>query len=111
MQTSYKMFWDRGNPFKVIVEGCVPENSFVLRGLETPEERLARKAKEATNTHEENLRQLFRDHFDSRWRASELYPWMEQYAPGYKVGVASNSGATIVFSDKNHAMLFKLSWA
>jgi len=111
LQTSYKMVWDRGNPLKVVVEGCVPENSFVLRGLETPEERLARKAQEAANTHMENLAQLFRNHFDSRWRASDLYPWMEENAPGYKVGVSNKSGAILVFQEKHHAMMFKLAWS
>jgi len=111
LQTSYKMVWDCGNPLKVIVEKCIPENSFVLRGRETPEERLTRKDQEARNSPQENLQQLFRDHFDSKWRASELYPWMEQYAPGYKVGNSPDLGAILVFREKQHAMLFKLTWS
>lgn len=105
------MHWDRGNPLKVEVERCIPVNTFVLRGPESPEERLARKAQEASNTHMENLAQLFRNHFDSRWRASELYPWMEENAPGYKVGAAPNDGVILVFQEKHHAMMFKLAWS
>jgi len=59
-----------------------------------------------------------RNHLDAQWRATELYPWFEQHAPGYKIGRATVPPAMslgafdvgMIFAHIDHVVLFKLTW-
>lgn len=106
----YDVIWDERNPLKATILQ-VTGNRFAFRvKKETPEERLERKALEAASTPFQNLQRLMQGHFDSKWRATELYPWFEQNAPGYKVGPSTNEGVVVHFDHISHLLLFKLTW-
>lgn len=104
----YKVEWENDNT-RCVIDGCMTAY-FVLQGRETPEERQARKDLEAASTPQENLSRLFYEHMLSKWRASTLYDWFEEHAPGYQFLGLRKEQAVIEFADPNHAMLFKLTW-
>lgn len=106
----YKVQWDANDQLKCLIIQATG-NRFAMRvKSETSEERLERKAREAANTPQQNLANLLREHHASKWRATELYPWFEQHAPGYIAKASSGDGVYITFAHVDHAVLFKLTW-
>lgn len=106
---TYQVSWDPNNRCKCIIHAALT-NQFMIRGFETPEERSARKDLQKNSKPEENLRRLMKDHLDAQWKATKLYDWFEQHAPGYKIGRTFEYDIIAVFAHIDHAVLFKLSW-
>lgn len=108
--TCYRVQWDPDYMGCIIYEAV--GNRYVMRAQrETPEERLKRKALEERSTPQQNLARILRQNFESQWKAAELYPWFEANCPGYyarKNGLGNH--ISITFANKDHAMLFKLTW-
>lgn len=101
-----------------VVLKCVANNTFAMRGAETPEERLARKTLEANSTPLENLSRLMRENSESRFRASAVYKWLIANTPDFKfLGLKGERGhldgfcdAQIRFARSSDLMLFKLTF-
>jgi hypothetical protein len=106
----YKVVWYPADPLRCTIL-VVTGNRFVIRAKkETPEERLERKAIEAASTPFENLKRLMQGHFESKWKATELYHWFEEHAPGYQARAGSNEAVEMRFAHMDHLLLFKLTW-
>lgn len=117
---SYQLEWS-ADQNSVYVRKAYAPNRFVMKDRpHTEEEKAAYRAKRAAQTPMQNLADLMRDTFLSSWSASDLAKWMNVNCPGYTVtGGRKAAGSSfdtlqdvnIVFANRNHAMLFKLTWA
>ncbi len=117
---SYQLEWSNDHQ-KVYVKDAYKPNQFVARAAPyTEEEKIAYRAKREAQTPQQNLIDLMRDSFLASWAASPLAKWMEVHCPGYTVrSSGTKTGAnfddprdvTITFASRDHAMLFKLTWA
>lgn len=107
---TYEVMWGTKDQLNCLILQ-VTSNLFAFKvKKETPEERLERKATEGSSSPTQNLQRLLRNHFLSKWRATELYPWFEQHAPGYSVSGATGEGVYVTFAHIDHLLLFKLTW-
>lgn len=116
----YQLEW-AADQKSVYVRKAYEPNRFVMKDRpHTEEEKAAYRAKRAAQTPLQNLSDLMRETFLSSWAASDLAKWMEANCPGYYVtGGRKAPGSSfdtpqdvnIEFASRDHAMLFKLTWA
>lgn len=107
----YQLTWSELDQSVVVIIGAIDPTRFVLGERYTDEEKQIYKARKAIQTPEQNLRELFDENFQSKWKATELYEWFESNCPGYKVRrTRIEENACVEFADLKHAMLFKLTW-
>lgn len=107
---SYNIIPCKLNPLRITILKATNPNRTALGKKETKEERDTRKELETRSTPAENLRRLFRKLFLAKWQVTNLYPWFEEFAPGYTVEASSGEGVIVTFANADHLMLFKLTW-
>jgi len=106
---AYNLTWLDDNTTVLIHDG-VNSNRMVLIQY-SEEDKIAYRAKRQSQTGIENLRDAIIDNRQAIWRAAPLYSWFEQNCPGYQMVHIRSNDVTIRFAQKDHAMLFKLTWA